>query len=398
MMARCLALILLSLVCSTARGNIGFFGGSGRTIELAKSKEVQLVSEEVTITPMLGPSFDADQVMYRCSFVLKNRSPTATTAQVGFPLDADVHKGSALDDTDRVLSYHFIARDDHSTYHVRYVQLAPPAKYPELFVWDMAFSANEVKRLRIAYILPIGVAVASTARQEKGSSGNVTPTYGRPWYAKLEPCAFGQLTYITETASSWKGPIEDATFRVHTAGMAYWMSRRSDYFLAAVDPPPGSSEPQQLRRMKIGLTYLQLSPDGWNYDAESGYTTLRIRNYKPGTPVRFSWYGTVLPAEAAGCESVVLHLLGKRAKPQDVRALSDIVAAFYGIAPKSDSVRSFVERQVWYHPNSGLQRSELAENQRELLARLDVIESGGLSSPQGGDSGTPMYKGDKAGR
>lgn len=378
MKAGCLAFAVLSLICSSVFGNVGFFGGSGRTIELSKSEQVQLVSEEVTIAPMLGPNADEDQVMYRCQFVLKNVSPTAATAQVGFPLDADLHKGSVLDETEQVLSYHFIARDDHKTYHVRYVHRDPPAKYRELFVWDMTFSPKESKRLRVAYILPMSVAVASTARHEKGSSENAAVPYGRPWYVMLEPCAFQQLTYITETGNSWKGPVEDAGFRVQIAETAYWMSRRSDFFLSAVDPPPGSSEPQRLYQMKVGLTYLQLSPDNWKYDSEEGSMTWRSHEYKPGTPIRFSWFGTALPAEAGDCESVVRQLMGAHPEAAEVLELSEIVAAFYGIAPQTDAVKTFVERQVWYHPRCSVQRSGLTEEQRETLARLEAIAKEGI--------------------
>ncbi len=57
----------------------------------------------------------------------------------------------------------------------------------------------------------------------------------------------------------------------------------------------------------------------------------------------------------------------------EVMELSEIVGAFYGIAPKTDSVKRFVERQVWYHPEDGLQRSQLTEGQREALTRLEAI-------------------------
>jgi hypothetical protein len=378
-----LAVALVALIGSYVLANVGYFGGSGHTIELSKSEDIQLVSEEVVIVPFPGLNASADQVAYRCKFVLKNLAATAMTIQVAFPLDGDLHRGPALDDADRVFSYGFIARDEHNTYHVRYARQDAPAKYRELFVWDMAFAPREKRALRVAYILPMCVAMASTAKQEQSSSKMLAPRrYGRPWYALLEPCSFEQLTYITETGNSWKGPIESATFRIDTAGVEYWMGRRGSSFLAEVDPPPGSSELQQLYRMKVGLTYEQRSPGDWKDDPEHGWTSWKIRNYKPGAPIRFCWFVTSLPQDAEDCELLVRQLMGTHPQEAEVLELAEIVAAFFGIAPKTDSVKEFVERQVWYHPRKGLRRSGLTDEQRQTLARLEMIAKAGLGSPQ----------------
>lgn len=372
--------VLLASIYSSVLANVGVFGGSGRTIELSNSEQVQLVSEEVTIAPLLGLKAEADQVEYRCRFVLKNLSPTAVKVQVGFPLDGGLHSERGIDEADQVLSHHFIARDEHDTYHVRYRHQEPPAKYRELLMWDMAFSPLEEKVLRVGYILPMSVAVATTANQKEGPSENSAPRYGRPWYAMLEPCVFEQLTYITETGNSWKVPIEKATFNIANDGTSFWMSRRSEFFLAAVDPPLGGSEPQRLYRMKVGLTYLQQSAGDWKHDSENGCMTWNIRNYKPGTPIRFSWFGTCLPGEAGECDSIVRQLMGTHPQEAEVLELSEIVGAFYGMAPKTDLVKKFVKRQVWYHPKDGLRRSELTDEQRATLTRLEVIAKEGLKA------------------
>ena len=373
MKARRLTLAILLLIGSSALGNVGIFGGSGHTLELAKSEQVQLVSEEVTIAPVPGVRAERDQVAYRCEFMLKNLSSEEVTAQVGFPVDGLLYEDDSLDETERVLAYHFIARDDRTTYHVRYVHREAPAKYPELFVWKMTFSPQETKRLHIAYILPMSVATAGTARQQEGSPESVAPTYGRPWYAALEPCVYEQLTYITETGVSWKGPLEEATFCVETFSLSNWMSQRSTPFLAAVDPPPGSSQPQQLYSMKVGLTYLQKSPGDWKCNLEQGTVTWKSRNYKPGEPIRFAWFGTALPATPDDGAFLVQQLMGNNPKRAEVLELSEIVAAFHGIPPKTDTVKKFVERQVWYHPDNRLRRSELTEEQRATLTRLEAI-------------------------
>ncbi|MHB8860939.1 MAG: hypothetical protein ACYC6N_00940 [Pirellulaceae bacterium] len=384
-----LACMLVALLESSLFANAGYFSGSGHTIELSHSDQIQMVSEEVTITPLPGFQSELDQVEYRCSFVLKNLSPTATTIQVGFPLDGELVEDSPdeddsvvldIDDTDRVMSYHFIARDNDHTYHVRYVRRDRHAKLRRLFLWDMAFAPQEEKILRVGYVLPLSVGIASTVQRQVALSKDVSPRYMRPWFAALEPCLVKYLAYVTETGNSWRGPIESATFHVVSEPTRFWLERRQDSFLAPVAPPPGSSELQQLYSMKVGLVYLQQSSGDWRHDVDHGSVTWAVHNYKPDAPILFVWYGTSLPRNASQCECVVRQLMGSDPQKIEVFELAEIVGAFYGIAPKSDSVKEFVERQVWYHPKSGLERSALTDEQRETLARLEMIATEGLQA------------------
>lgn len=388
-----LACVLLGVMESSLFANAGYFSGSGHTIELSKSDQIQMVSEEVKITPRAGFTMELDEVEYRCCFVLKNVSPTATAIQVGFPLDGesaedslDADKSSAhdVDESDRVMSYRFIARDKDNTYHVRYLRQDRHAKFRRLFVWDMAFAPQEEKTLHVAYVLPLSAGIASTVKREEGLSEDARPPYGRPWFAALEPCVVQYLAYVTETGNSWKGPIEIATFHVDSDVFKLCMEQRQYQFHAPVDPPPGSSEPQQLYAMKVGLVYLEQSPGDWRTDVDYGPATWIIHNYKPGAPIHVVWYGTSLPSDASECESVVRQLMGPLPVEAEVLELAEIVAAFYGIAPKTDSVKEFVERQVWYHPKSGLERSAMTDQQREILTQLEMIAKGGLNATEAG--------------
>ena len=150
-----------------AIANVGVFYGSGKTIELIKSDQVQLVSEEVTISPQWGAVAELDRVEYRCKFILKNRSEKSVKVYVGFPLDRELHGTTTPDATDTVLSYHFIARDADNTYHVQYVSGGgDTSKYNELFLWEMAFAAGETKVLQVGYILPMSITMSLTNREQ----------------------------------------------------------------------------------------------------------------------------------------------------------------------------------------------------------------------------------------
>jgi len=132
MMTRLLACMLVAMMESSLFANAGYFGGSGHTIELSHSDQIQMVSEEVTITPLPGFQSELDQVEYRCRFVLKNLSPTATTIQVGFPLDGEL------------------------------VEHSP-----------------EEKILRIGYVLPLSAGIASTVQRQVALSKDAEFKPGR---------------------------------------------------------------------------------------------------------------------------------------------------------------------------------------------------------------------------
>jgi hypothetical protein len=367
---------IVVLVGSTqVTGNVGVFGGSGATIELIKSDQVQLVSEEVTISPTCGAARELDRVEYRCKFVLKNRANESVQVQVGFPLDREVHGGTTPSTTDLVMSYHFIARDAENTYHVRYVNGGrETSSYKELFLWNMTFASRETRVLHVGYILPMSIVGSSTRKDKKDL---LNPRYEKPWHAMLEGCFLEHFRYITETGRSWAEPIEKATFRVETGGLEWCLNRRpiivgAEVMATVVEKPvlpPGTKYPT--------VIYRQISPGGWKCESEHRDTVWEYHNFRPGPPLNFFYYHLTFPDDAAACESWVRLVLGAEPKKVDVSELREIAGAFYGIAPHTDSAKKFVEKQIWYHPKNGLRESELDDNRQAVLKRLDVIAKNG---------------------
>ena len=161
-----IAALLVSTIPSYVKANAGIFFGSGHTIALGKSEQIQLVSEDVTVSPHLEWQMMGDSVTYRCKFVLKNLTAKPTTIQAGFPLDSqfagEYEKQSPT--TDLVLNYRFIARDEKTTYHVRFAAHDSEKKFSRLFLWDMAFDGKETKTLSVAYQLGMSQGVVSTRK------------------------------------------------------------------------------------------------------------------------------------------------------------------------------------------------------------------------------------------
>jgi len=80
-----------------------------------------------------------------------------------------------------------------------------------------------------------------------------------------------------------------------------------------------------------------------------------------------------LPHRAALCRPFVYALLGPQPRKEDVVELGEIVAAFHGIVPTTESVKEFVGQQVWYHPVDNMSKSMLDDEERETVARLEAI-------------------------
>jgi hypothetical protein len=322
-----LGFCLLLALCGKAFGNAGLFLGSGHSLQLVKSADVRMVSEDVTITPVCGASAIMHSVEFRCRFVLKNLSSKSLKIQAGFPLDREPRLIGG-DDTGLVLFTHFIARDADNTYHVRHVAGNPQAKYPHIFLWDMEFAAGETKTLHVGYILPMSVA-ASTTRKPHDAPTSIAqkvddsdklllhdpPEHEKPWHARVEACMVVYFSYITETGQSWAGPIEKAAFRVRNNGFEHDLRKFPEYVGGDLsDLPPGIEMPDEdpysvqpgsmadrgfVLGLKLGTVFPHISPEGWKPayipetppgkpkpEYEPDGIAWQFENYKPGPPLR----------------------------------------------------------------------------------------------------------------
>jgi hypothetical protein len=392
-----LCCILVIAASTHASANVGVFYGSGATIELIKSDQVQLVSEEVTISPTCAATRAFDKVECRCKFVLKNLSKKSAKVHVGFPLDYEGHgESAARDATDMVMSYHFIARDADSTYHVQHVAGGgDDEKYRELFLWDMTFAPKEVKTLHVGYVISMSQTGAVTLKDQK----SLVLRPEKPWHAMLEGCFLEHFNYITETGRSWAGPIEKATFRVEAGPFEWFLSRRSldegstvasfatmiaaqsELVAEQAAHPNAKPSPELMEKITAGLPnvklaaafYREISPKGWKEQSDQGTLTWEFRNFTPGPPVRLRYYFVTFPDDVASCDRWVRLVLGDKPARADLMELREIAAAFYGVAPHTESAKRFVKQQIWYDANSGLRESQLNQKRQAILKHLDEM-------------------------
>ena len=275
-------------------------------------------------------------------------------------------------------------------------------KYARIFLWDMEFASNETRTLHVGYILPMSVAASTTRKVSHPGKGPHSPQYEKPWHVRTEACMVVFISYITETGQSWAGPIEEATFRFSNNVFEHCLRKFPEYVGGnPADLAPGAKvldeefssanvEPIAgggfVFGMKLGAVYPRVLPGGWKPayipDApadgpkpqyEPDGIAWRFKNYKPGTPLTFAYYLLGFPETVADCDPWVRRVLGKAPTKGEVLELREMVAAFFGVAPKTASVRRLVEQQVWYEPQSKLGESELSQSRKAVLERLRAI-------------------------
>jgi len=364
-----------------------------------------MVSEDVRIRPILGISATTHAVEFRCTFVLRNLSATPATIQVGFPLDRDWlgRPPPPSHDTEEVLSYHFIARDAENTYHVRFVPADLQRRFARIFLWEMRFVANETKTLHVGYVLPMSTAAGTTRMASAAQNAFSRLRYEKPWHVRTEACLKVFFSYVTETGQSWAGTTETARFQFSNTAFERCLREYPEYLgrkpveLLRDSKVPDEASPTHanvgpmaeagfVAGMKLGAVYRQITPAGWkpSYDSnvpagkpkpsyEPDSIAWDFDNYEPGVPLRFSYYLLGFPETVADCQPWVRRILGEAGRKEDVLELREIVGAFFGIEPKTASVKRLVECQVWYQPESHLGGPRLSEARRAVLKRLQVI-------------------------
>ncbi len=406
-----LASALLITLSGNSLGNTGVFFGSGHTLQLIKSADVQMVAEDVLITPTCGFSAMTQSAEFRCRFLLKNLSSKTVNIQVGFPLDRELAgpPPHPAEDTEKVLDYHFIARDAHDTYHVRYAGGDGHDKLAHIFLWDMVFAPNEQKTLHVSYILPMSNAVNVT-NEEALKAGLDRKVYVRPWQPRIEVCYMLYFVYVTETGKSWAGPIEDARFRFMNTDFERDLQHFPDALQRDLaehspekEPPAESSKDSDpttnlgfVPGMKFGTFYRHITPEGWKAASRadgplgpapsSGSAEgigWEFKNFKPGEPLEFEYYFLNFPRTPAECDSWVRLVLGKAPAKADILELREVLAVFFGVAPQTGPVRRIVEKEVWYNPKSKLSESQLSEAQRAILSRLSKLAEAQKTVPIG---------------
>ena len=228
-------------VASSSFGNVGVFKGSGQTPIVDKTDAVQMVEEEVVMTPRKakGPVTvrcnNLDPMDYHCTFKLRNLKNEPVEIQVGFPLDTDSHglsDKSADDVKELVSSFSFSARCGNEQFDVRFTPADKGKRFSKLFLWIMRFAPLEERTLVVSYSLDgylgLGYVFAELDSQDVESMKSVLSIDD----GLLTMFSQGNSechSYVTGTGACWAGTIEKAVFKYYPQEFEAYLARRGSY-------------------------------------------------------------------------------------------------------------------------------------------------------------------------
>lgn len=344
--------------------NVGSFSGSGQTIWLSKTANVQMVSEQVHLHVVPRPisePFDQslqklDLIVYDCKFTLKNVTDENVIIQVGFPLNGDgVKEGVYKDTRENILKdYKFHVGDDKKEYQSRFIQEDRDKKFRYLFVWDMTFAPHEVVNLKVTYEMPVSIGLADTRRSSLSTS-TARRAYKKKWYENFQGALDEYFSYVTETGQSWAGIIEDAEF-------SYNADHIEDRLKNLRDEEKGEFG---------GGVFEFIQPDGWK--RENGVVRWKYKKYKPTRNIGIAYLIYSSPKTVTQCERLMKECFGENRNEDDLKDFREIVAATYGVTPSRASVKEFVEDQVWFDREKPKREHNLTDSQKKVLAYIDSV-------------------------
>lgn len=293
MSKRACSIWFLLLTATHASANTAVYSGSGFTVQLEKNAKLQLVSEEISITPITS-EHDVElgkvpDVNYDCRFNLRNLSNEAVTAQVGMPVDFAIEgvyrfEGVTRPQKQWLEYYRFRAEAGGQLFESRFARGdgGGSRKY-NVFVWKMTFAPRQTQDLRISYRVPMSFGGGST---DKNWATDESLDKRCPMCLEFSGAWLFWLTYVTETGKSWTGPIEKATFRVNSAQFEANVNRIGVAKLLSVPEPLSSRKSSQKRNddeellTNAGNVRRFALPVGWHETAQGFEWT--FLNFKPG--------------------------------------------------------------------------------------------------------------------
>lgn len=211
-------LLLLTMNLSVAFANTGVFFGAGNQVIPIKNNDIQLLKENVKIKLTIEKDNGFGGVPLipwanvTAKFYLKNTTKKKVALQMGFPfldLQGFGDEKSVLGKLDfKVVSNERIIKTQLKEGLIE-DKFDPQGLFKKVFAWKDTFKPDEIKTVVVTYKMMMSVASANSNMRDF----EVT---GRKYYEldKLFPAINYSFGYITKTAYTWKGPVEEAIFEV----------------------------------------------------------------------------------------------------------------------------------------------------------------------------------------
>ena len=399
-MKNLLSLVLL-LASMTLFANAGVFRGSGQTVVLDSTEQIQMAEEIVTMTPMRGnypvdtSCRNLDPMKFHCVFKLRNLSDRTVTVPVGFPISTEAfwaRDKTKINQTEVIAYFSFIAGTKEKTFPVRYMPFDEKKKFSNIFLWEMTFQPKQEIELFVCYTMP-GYLGAATTQKGDRSWENIFKLK-HLYLENLEFAAGQGQMYVTETGKSWAGKIEKAVFRIIPFDFEEYLAKRGAFENKREEKNPRKEKIDLLKTAPMVRKWVpeykqwKLVKDKQNrnlylelvytpFEPKSKADNLQFFYVFPCIPVTKEQFDRLLASIKKDMEKQYAKREGmqkfwadaKKRKnypagqikeaaafwqrvepytPAVERNLADAVLEFYGIRRNNPEIRDFLERQCWY--------------------------------------------------
>jgi hypothetical protein len=122
-------------------------------------------------------------------------------------------------------------------------------------------------------------------------------------------------------------------------------------------------------RIKDRLIHRKIALVGWK--EKDAVIVGEFKNYHPKDAIHVGYFLTIFPKKAQDIPVFIKSLLDDAPSKEDLSDLREIYLAWWGIVPKSESVRKFVSNQRWYSPKNGMTVNKLTSEQNAVIAAIE---------------------------
>lgn len=234
-------ILSMLIINHTVYGNTGVFFGAGNQVVPIKNNAIRLVREEVDINLTVDKDSGRFGVPFipwanvSATFYFRNNTKSDVSMQMGFPfLDLQ-----GFGDEKYVLdNLNFkVTSDNHEIgtelkEGVIEKEFDPRGLFKKVFTWNASFRPSEEKIFRVSYRMLMGVASANSVMRDFDDIGRKYSSFD-----ELIQALSYNFSYITKTAYTWAGSIEEAVFKIDCSALYENLTRYN--FLAAL----GMSDP-----------------------------------------------------------------------------------------------------------------------------------------------------------
>jgi hypothetical protein len=204
-------------IAGNSFGNTGVFYGAGNQVIPIKNNQIQLVKEKVYIKLSVDENSGRFGVPFipwanvTARFYLKNTTSDTVSLQMGFPfldLQGFGDEKYVLEN----LNFKVVSNNKVITTEIKEglieKKFDPDGVFKKVFAWQEEFRPTESKEVVVTYRMLMGVGSANSVFRTFDEQGNKFSAID-----KLFPALSYNFGYITKTAYTWAGSIEEAVFQ-----------------------------------------------------------------------------------------------------------------------------------------------------------------------------------------